>query len=54
VRARPQPDAIAVQGPDEETLRACAATLEKAGWHASEHTDPRSRTRYLLASPRRV
>ncbi|MCX5527424.1 hypothetical protein OG342_31955 [Streptomyces bobili] len=54
VRASPQPDAIAVQGPDEETLRACAATLEKAGWHASEHTDPRSRTRYLLASPRRV
>ncbi|MEU9664087.1 hypothetical protein AB0J81_34870 [Streptomyces bobili] len=54
VRASPQPDAIAVHGPDEETLRACAATLEKAGWHASEHTDPRSRTRYLLASPRRV
>ncbi|MFD5264770.1 hypothetical protein [Streptomyces sp. NPDC058335] len=54
VRATPQPDAVAVRGPDDGTLRACAATLEKAGWHASEHTDPRSRTRYLLASPRRV
>ena len=54
VRATPQPDAVAVRGPDDGTLGACAATLEKAGWHASEHTDPRSRTRYLLASPRRV
>ncbi|MGX1273147.1 hypothetical protein [Streptomyces phaeoluteigriseus] len=54
VRATPQPDAVAVRGPDDGTLAACAATLEKAGWHASEHTDPRSRTRYLLASPRRV
>ncbi|MEU8650528.1 hypothetical protein [Streptomyces sp. NPDC048737] len=54
VRATPQPDAVAVRGPDDGTLRDCAATLEKAGWQASEHTDPRSRTRYLLASPRRV
>ncbi|MEU0340973.1 hypothetical protein ABZ092_18965 [Streptomyces bobili] len=54
VRASPQPDAVAIRGPDEETLRACAATLEEAGWHVSEHTEPRSRRRYLLASPRRV
>ncbi|OQD53664.1 hypothetical protein BM536_025580 [Streptomyces phaeoluteigriseus] len=54
VRATPQPDAVAVRGPDDGTLGACAVTLEKAGWQASEHTDPRSRTRYLLASPRRV
>ncbi|MFJ4691336.1 hypothetical protein [Streptomyces sp. NPDC088766] len=54
VRATPQPDAVAVHGPDDGTLRNCAATLEKAGWQAGEHTDPRSRTRYLLASPRRV
>ncbi|MEV6615775.1 hypothetical protein AB0N31_18330 [Streptomyces sp. NPDC051051] len=54
VRATPQPDAVAVRGPDDGTLRDCAATLEKAGWQASEHTDPRNRTRYLLASPRRV
>ncbi|MET9501912.1 hypothetical protein ABZY42_09285 [Streptomyces sp. NPDC006622] len=54
VRASPQPDAVAVRGPDDGTLRACSATLEKAGWQVSEHTDPRSRARYLLASPRRV
>ncbi|MFC9292426.1 hypothetical protein ACFT0E_38255, partial [Streptomyces sp. NPDC057052] len=54
VRATPQPDAVAVRGPDDGTLRDCAATLEKAGWQTSEHTDPRNRTRYLLASPRRV
>ncbi|MDN0200722.1 hypothetical protein [Streptomyces sp. S.PNR 29] len=54
VRATPQPEAVAVRGPDEATLRACAATLEKAGWQAGEHTDPRTRARYLLASPRRV
>jgi hypothetical protein len=54
VRATPQPDAVAVHGPDDGSLRACAATLEEAGWQVGEHTDPRSRTRYLLASPRRV
>ncbi|MFJ1809256.1 MULTISPECIES: hypothetical protein [unclassified Streptomyces] len=54
VRATPQPEAVAVHGPDDATLRACAATLEKAGWQVGEHTDPRARARYLLASPRRA
>ncbi|MER6157723.1 hypothetical protein ABT147_19580 [Streptomyces sp. NPDC001868] len=54
VRATPQPEAVAVREPDAEALRACAATLERAGWQVSEHTDPRTRERYLLASPRRA
>ncbi|MCQ9135480.1 hypothetical protein [Streptomyces hilarionis] len=54
VRATPQPEAVAVHGPDDATLRACAATLEKAGWQVGEHTEPRTRARYLLASPRRT
>ncbi|MGW3354768.1 hypothetical protein ACWDFL_05015 [Streptomyces bungoensis] len=54
VRATPQPDAVAVYGPDGETLRACADTLERAGWQAGEYTEPRTRVRYLLASPRRA
>ncbi|MGW0414868.1 hypothetical protein ACWDZX_26910, partial [Streptomyces collinus] len=54
VRATPQPEAVAVHGPDEPTLRACAATLEGAGWQAGEYTEPRTRERYLLASPRRA
>ncbi|MFD8814409.1 hypothetical protein ACFV23_23690 [Streptomyces sp. NPDC059627] len=54
VRATPQPEAVAVYAPAGEPLRACAATLERAGWQTGEYTDPRSRTRYLLASPRRV
>ncbi|WP_155060279.1 hypothetical protein [Streptomyces blattellae] len=54
VRATPQPEAVAVHQPDPEGLHACAATLEKAGWQVSGHTDPRTRARYLLASPRRV
>lgn len=54
VRATPQPEAVAVREPDAEALRACAATLEKAGWQVGEHTDPRTRQRYLLASPRRA
>ncbi|MFD9394213.1 hypothetical protein ACFWBB_26775 [Streptomyces sp. NPDC060000] len=54
VRATPQPEAVAVHGPDDASLRACAATLETAGWQAGEHTDRRARTRYLLASPRRA
>ncbi|MFD5714146.1 hypothetical protein ACFWHW_27885 [Streptomyces pharetrae] len=54
VRATPQPEAVAVHGPDGAMLRACAVTLERAGWQTGEHTDPRSRARYLLASPRRA
>jgi hypothetical protein len=54
VRATPQPEAVAVREPDVEALRACAATLERAGWQVGEHTDPRTRERYLLASPRRT
>ncbi|MFF3349830.1 hypothetical protein [Streptomyces sp. NPDC002779] len=54
VRATPQPEAVAVHRPDAEGLRACAATLEQGGWQVSEHTDPRTRARYLLASPRRT
>ncbi|MFJ6727171.1 hypothetical protein ACIQPQ_19930 [Streptomyces sp. NPDC091281] len=55
VRATPQPDAVAVHGPRTGgTLTACAATLTAAGWQTSEHTEPRTRARYLLASPRRV
>ncbi|MET9730815.1 hypothetical protein ABZZ79_09175 [Streptomyces sp. NPDC006458] len=54
VRATPQPDAVAVHEPDETALRSCAATLERAGWQAGEHTEPRTRARYLLASPRRA
>ncbi|WP_326575140.1 hypothetical protein OG250_07285 [Streptomyces sp. NBC_00487] len=54
VRATPQPEAVAVREPDAEALRACAATLERAGWQVGEHTDPRTRERYLLASPRRT
>ncbi|MFJ5772909.1 hypothetical protein [Streptomyces sp. NPDC093094] len=54
VRATPQPDSVAVHEPDPQALRACAATLERAGWQTGEHTDTRTRTRYLLASPRRV
>ncbi|MEU6572356.1 hypothetical protein [Streptomyces sp. NPDC046805] len=54
VRATPQPEAVAVYAPDGEALRACASTLEGAGWQAGEYTEPRTRARYLLASPRRV
>ncbi|MGW2641134.1 hypothetical protein [Streptomyces sp. NPDC001348] len=54
VRGTPQPEAVAVYAPDEEALRACAATLERAGWQAGEYTEPRTRVRYLLASPRRT
>ncbi|MGW2747220.1 hypothetical protein [Streptomyces sp. NPDC001450] len=54
VRATPQPEAVAVYAPDEELLRACAVTLERAGWQAGEYTEPRTRVRYLLASPRRA
>lgn len=54
VRETPQPEAVAVYEPDGEALRACAVTLERAGWQAGEYTEPRTRVRYLLASPRRV
>ncbi|GGU86256.1 hypothetical protein GCM10010260_19150 [Streptomyces filipinensis] len=54
VRATPQPEAVAVYAPDPESLAACAATLAGAGWQAGEYTEPRTRVRYLLASPRRV
>ncbi|MFD7132233.1 hypothetical protein [Streptomyces sp. NPDC059894] len=54
VRPTPQPEAVAVHGPDDAALRGCAATLEEAGWQAGEHTDPRTRARYVLASPRRA
>lgn len=54
VRATPQPEAVAVREADPEALRACAVTLEKAGWQVGEHTEPRTGARYVLASPRRV
>ncbi|MET7682019.1 hypothetical protein [Streptomyces sp. NPDC005423] len=54
VRATPQPEAVAVRDPDPEALRACAGTLERAGWQVSEHKEPRTGASYLLASPRRA
>jgi len=54
VRATPQPEAVAVHVPDAESRQGCAATLEKAGWQVGEYTEPRTRARYLLASPRRA
>ncbi|MEF9907437.1 hypothetical protein [Streptomyces sp. P9-A2] len=54
VRETPQPEAVAVYEADGEVLRACAVTLEGAGWQAGEYTEPRTRARYLLASPRRA
>ncbi|MFF1293846.1 MULTISPECIES: hypothetical protein [unclassified Streptomyces] len=54
VRVTPQPEAVAVREPDAAALSACAATLEAAGWQVGEYTEPRTRARYLLASPRRV
>jgi hypothetical protein len=53
VRGTPQPEAVAVHVPDAEALRGFAATLEEAGWQVGEYTEPRTRVRYLLASPRR-
>jgi hypothetical protein len=53
VRATPQPEAVAVHEPDPGALRACAATLERAGWQVSEHAEARTGRRYALASPRR-
>jgi hypothetical protein len=54
IRATPQPEAVAVYEPDPAALRACAVTLEKAGWQVGEHTEPRTGARYALASPRRT
>ncbi|MBN0044600.1 hypothetical protein JS756_10855 [Streptomyces actuosus] len=54
VRATAQPEAVAVHDEDTAALGACAAALEQAGWQTGEHTEPRTRVRYLLASPRRV
>jgi len=54
VGATPQPEAVAVREPDAAALRACAVTLERAGWQVGEYTEPRTRARCLLASPRRV
>ncbi|MGI5391976.1 hypothetical protein [Streptomyces sp. CA-251251] len=54
VRATPQPEAVAVHEPDGAALRDCATALEEAGWQVGEHTEPRTRERYLLASPRKV
>ncbi|WAX77206.1 hypothetical protein [Streptomyces sp. KMM 9044] len=54
VRETPQPEAVAVYEADGEVLRACAASLEGAGWQVGQYTEPRTRARYLLASPRRV
>ncbi|MEU9734143.1 hypothetical protein [Streptomyces sp. NPDC048002] len=53
VRATPQPEAVAVHADEPGALRACAETLEGAGWQTGEHTGPRGKARYLLASPRR-
>ncbi|WP_320774702.1 hypothetical protein [Streptomyces sp. CRN 30] len=54
VRATPQPEAVAVHAPDAGFLRAAAGTLTEAGWQVGEYTEPRTRARYLLASPRRT
>ncbi|MGW2209892.1 hypothetical protein [Streptomyces sp. NPDC001781] len=51
VRATPQPEAVAVYGP---ALGPYAVTLEAAGWQCGEYTEARTRTRHLLASPRRI
>ncbi|NBM18612.1 hypothetical protein [Streptomyces sp. GC420] len=51
-----QPEAVSVTWPGagaDAGLPACAAALERAGWQAGTHTDRRSGTAYLLASPRR-
>ncbi|MCK1821830.1 hypothetical protein MTQ10_19965 [Streptomyces sp. XM83C] len=54
VRETPQPEAVAVYAGTADDLRACASALERSGWQAGEYTEPRTRRRYLLASPRRV
>ena len=54
VRATPQPEAVAVHEPTAEGRQACSLTLERAGWQVGEYAEPRTGTRYLLASPRRT
>ncbi|WAL98719.1 hypothetical protein [Streptomyces sp. Je 1-369] len=54
VSPTPQPEAVAVREPTPEGIRACAAALERSGWQAGEHAEPRGGGRYVLASPRRV
>ncbi|WP_200262520.1 hypothetical protein [Streptomyces sp. HSG2] len=54
VRRTPQPEAVAVHVAPVTELNRCAVTLERAGWQVGEHGDPRTRRRYLLASPRRA
>ncbi|MCX4659306.1 hypothetical protein OG711_08535 [Streptomyces uncialis] len=49
-----QPEAVTVRAGDSDGLRACADALTRAGWQVSEHQEPRTGHRYLLASPRRV
>lgn len=53
VGGTPQPEAVAVRGCGPDEIAGCAAALERAGWQVSEHAEPRSGGRYLLASPRR-
>ncbi|MFE6955041.1 hypothetical protein [Streptomyces sp. NPDC057696] len=53
VGGTPQPEAVAVRGHGPEGIAGCAAALGRAGWQVSEHAEPRTGDRYLLASPRR-
>ncbi|MGW6397912.1 hypothetical protein [Streptomyces sp. NPDC055134] len=53
VGGTPQPEAVAVRGRGPDGIAGCAAALERAGWQVSEHGEPRTGGRYLLASPRR-
>ncbi|MEU8482492.1 hypothetical protein [Streptomyces sp. NPDC048641] len=54
VDATPQPEAVAVRGRGPDGITGRAAALERAGWQVSEHAQPRTGGRYLLASPRRA
>ncbi|RVU28657.1 hypothetical protein EOT10_01905 [Streptomyces antnestii] len=54
VAGTPQPEAVAVRGRGPDGIAGCATALEQAGWQVSEHAQPRTGGRYLLASPRRA
>ena len=54
VGGTPQPEAVAVRDRGPDGIAGCAAALEQAGWQVSEHAEPRTGRRYLLASPRRA
>ncbi|MEU6658279.1 hypothetical protein [Streptomyces sp. NPDC046821] len=54
VTGTPQPEAVAVRGRGPDGIAGCATALEQAGWQVSEHAEPRTGGRYLLASPRRT